>query len=66
MSTSATEVAYIRLTLEIPKQLSNKAVEEAVTMASSAIKVILGRQYKAQIQRRVSVRSRSRQPEPVS
>ena len=66
MSTSATEFAYVRVTLEIPKQLSNKAVDEAVTMASSALKVILGPQYKAQIQKRVSVRSQSRQPEPVS
>jgi hypothetical protein len=66
MSTSATEVAYIRLTLEIPKQLSNRAVDEAITMASSALKVILGRQYKAQSQKRVSVRSQSRRPEPVS
>jgi hypothetical protein len=66
MSTSAIELAHIRLTVEIPTRLSNKAVDEAVAMAASHIKFLLGRQYREQIHKRVSVRTQSRQPEPVS
>jgi hypothetical protein len=56
MSTSATELAYIRLSMEVPARLSNKAIDEAVAMAASHIKFLLGRRYRAQIRKRVSVR----------
>jgi hypothetical protein len=65
MTTSATEYAYIRLTVEIPKRLTNKAVDEVVTMCASHLKVLLGRQYKQQTHRRVSARVSSRGSELV-
>ncbi len=71
MSTSATNYAaadgspLIRLTINIPAQLSNAEIEKAVTMAASRLKWLMGQRYKQQIHRRCSARAQ-RQPELVS
>jgi uncharacterized protein YggE len=66
MSTGVNELASFHLTVEVPKRLTNKAIEEAVLMAASRMKFLLGQTYREQINKRVSVRTQSRQPEPVS
>jgi uncharacterized protein YggE len=66
MSTGVTELASFYLTVELPTRLTNKAIEEAVLMAASRMKFLLGQSYREQIHKRVAVRNPSRQPEPVS
>ena len=60
-----TEFAYIRLTVELPKRLTNKGIDEVMTICASHLKVLLGRQYKQQMDRRISAHAQSRQPAPV-
>jgi hypothetical protein len=57
--------AKIVFSVAIPGNLSNKQINDAVTMIASRAKHLLGQRYRQQIHRRVSVRSARPSP-PVA
>jgi hypothetical protein len=50
----------IKLVLDVPTMLSNKAIDEAVVMAASHLKYLLGKRYRHQIGQRVTARAMKR------
>lgn len=48
----------LRVTVRVPDKLSNTNIEEAVVMAASRLKWLMGQRYKEQIEARVTARHR--------
>lgn len=46
----------VALAVDVPRQLSNKVIDEAILMATSRLRHLLGAQYRLQIHKRVSAR----------
>ena len=44
------------MAIDVPMQLNGKVIDEAILMASSRLKFLLGQQYRRQIEKRVSQR----------
>lgn len=47
------------LAIHVPNRLSSRAIDEAVAMAASRLKCLLGEHYRKQIHHRVSTRRRA-------
>jgi len=48
----------IEFYIDVPKQLSNAAIDQMVNMLASRTRFLLGQQYRRQIRQRVTARAR--------